>query len=160
MKCLVVEQPHGVDVVIPTPEYLATHSWDEFVADSKERDANAGKAFVETDTEALPTINKNSLKIRQRTYRDAWIFAGGNPTTDMHKAKQIHLKNIRALRDAELKKLDPIIAAAAITKADVSAELAKRQALLDATESVKAKNFVTPESLYSEWPTILEKRGA
>jgi hypothetical protein len=52
----------GVAVIIPTPEYLETHTIEELAA----KDVPEGKPFKIVTTEDIPS---------DRTFRDAWEYA-------------------------------------------------------------------------------------
>lgn len=52
----------GVAVIIPTPEYLKTHTIEELAA----KDVPAGKPFEIVDADDIPS---------DRTFRDAWTWA-------------------------------------------------------------------------------------
>jgi hypothetical protein len=51
----------GVSILIPTPEYLETHTIEELAA----KDVPAGKPYKIVDLSDIPT---------DRTFRDAWEF--------------------------------------------------------------------------------------
>lgn len=51
----------GVAIIIPTPEYLETHTIEELAA----KDVPAGKPFKIVDTADIPS---------DRTFRDAWEY--------------------------------------------------------------------------------------
>jgi hypothetical protein len=51
----------GVVVIIPTPEYLETHTIEELAA----KDVPAGKQYKIVDVTDIPT---------DRTFRDAWEY--------------------------------------------------------------------------------------
>jgi hypothetical protein len=51
----------GVAVLIPTPEYLETHTIEELAA----KDVPAGKEYKIVDTEDVPS---------DRTFRNAWEY--------------------------------------------------------------------------------------
>ena len=51
----------GVSIIIPTPEYLETHTIEELAA----KDVPAGKPYKIVATEDIPT---------DRTFRDAWEY--------------------------------------------------------------------------------------
>jgi hypothetical protein len=52
----------GVAVLIPTPEYLETHTIEELAA----KDVPVGVAYKIVDVEDIPS---------DRTFRDAWEYA-------------------------------------------------------------------------------------
>jgi hypothetical protein len=52
----------GVSILIPTPEYLETHTIEELAA----KDVPAGKPFQILDASDIPT---------DRTFRNAWEYA-------------------------------------------------------------------------------------
>jgi hypothetical protein len=52
----------GVSILIPTPEYLETHTIEELAA----KDVPAGKPFQIVDVSDIPT---------DRTFRGAWEYA-------------------------------------------------------------------------------------
>jgi hypothetical protein len=52
----------GVSILIPTPEYLETHTIEELAA----KDVPAGKPFQIVDVSDIPT---------DRTFRNAWEYA-------------------------------------------------------------------------------------
>jgi hypothetical protein len=51
----------GVDIIIPSPEYLETHTIEELAA----KDVPAGKSYKIVDVEDIPT---------DRTFRNAWEY--------------------------------------------------------------------------------------
>ena len=51
----------GVSILIPTPEYLETHTIEELAA----KDVPAGKPFQIVDVSDIPT---------DRTFRNAWEY--------------------------------------------------------------------------------------
>jgi hypothetical protein len=51
----------GVAIIIPTPEYLETHTIEELAA----KDVPAGKPYQIVDVADIPT---------DRTFRDAWQY--------------------------------------------------------------------------------------
>jgi hypothetical protein len=51
----------GVDIIIPSPEYLETHTIEELAA----KDVPAGKEYKIVDVEDIPT---------DRTFRNAWEY--------------------------------------------------------------------------------------
>ena len=51
----------GVSILIPTPEYLETHTIEELAA----KDVPAGKEYKIVDVEDIPT---------DRTFRSAWEY--------------------------------------------------------------------------------------
>ena len=51
----------GVAVIIPTPEYLETHTIEELAA----KDVPAGKTYQIVDVADIPS---------DRTFRDAWTY--------------------------------------------------------------------------------------
>lgn len=51
----------GVSILIPTPEYLETHTIEELAA----KDVPEGKPFKIVDVEDIPT---------DRTFRNAWEY--------------------------------------------------------------------------------------
>jgi len=52
----------GVAVIIPTPEYLETHTIEELAA----KDVPAGKTYQIISVDDIPT---------DRTFRDAWEYS-------------------------------------------------------------------------------------
>jgi hypothetical protein len=52
----------GVSIIIPTPEYLESHTVEELAA----KDVPAGKPFKIVGIKDIPT---------DRTFRDAWEYA-------------------------------------------------------------------------------------
>jgi hypothetical protein len=53
---------NGVAVIVPTPEYLETHTIEELAA----KDVPAGAEFKIVNTSDIPS---------DRTFRDAWEYA-------------------------------------------------------------------------------------
>lgn len=51
----------GVSIIIPTPEYMETHTIEELAA----KDVPAGKSFKIVDVADIP---------EDRTFRDAWEY--------------------------------------------------------------------------------------
>lgn len=52
----------GVAIIVPTPEYLETHTMEELA----EKDVPAGAEFIIVDVSEIPS---------DRTFRDAWEYA-------------------------------------------------------------------------------------
>jgi hypothetical protein len=73
-----------------------------------------------------------------RQFRDAWTDNGAAVVHDMAKARAIHMREIRYVRDFLLEASDYEAVRAAEQKADTSEILARRQALRDFPATVQA----------------------
>ena len=87
----------------------------------------------------------------ERTFREAWSFAG-NPeagviSVDMDAAKDIWRDKIRQARTPEFTALDTAFMKALEAGADTSSIVAAKQALRDAPHAPAIENATTPEEL-------------
>lgn len=95
----------------------------------------------------------------ERTFREAWTFAG-NPeagviSVDMDAAKDIWRNKIRQARASEFEALDAAFMKALETGADTSAIVASKQALRDAPTDAGIDAATTPEELAAVQPAGL-----
>lgn len=74
-------------------------------------------------------------------------------TTDMAIAKEIHKTNIRNARTSKLAALDIEFQKAQETSADISAIVAKKQALRDAPAASAIDSATTTDELKAQWDT-------
>ena len=96
----------------------------------------------------------------ERTFREAWTFAG-NPeagviSVDMDAAKDIWRDKIRQARDSEFEALDAAFMKALETGADTSAIVAQKQALRDAPVDPAIDAATTPAELKAVQPAGLK----
>jgi len=102
------------------------------------------------DVASFRLLNDGELPT-DRTYRDAWVDTGKKVETDMAKAREIHLKNLRKLRAPLLKDLDMqwMRATGQGKKKEADEIEAKRQALRDMPTTLASRigNATTPEEL-------------
>ncbi len=82
-----------------------------------------------------------------RTFRDAWQFAGDVIEVDMDKAKDIHRDALRRERGPLLAELDVDLMKALETGTDNSEVVAAKNALRDVTDDAKIAAAKTPEEL-------------
>lgn len=105
------------------------------------KDVPNGFNYRITDASNIPT---------DRTFRDAWTDA--NPTetvdVDMEKARDIHMNNIRLLRDKKFKELD-------VETMKGNNVQAQKQVLRDIPQTFDLSNANTPEELKILIPTEL-----
>ena len=98
-----------------------------------------------------------------RLFRDAWAVSGGRVQVDMAKARNIHLANIRAARDAKISSLDREEMAAMGTGDQYRLEAVRsaKQILRDIPSAWKGylEGASTPEALDGMWPVELDRRG-
>lgn len=121
----------------------------------------ANIAYIEVGEEDYPLINKESKNsLRQKPYRAAWKIVGEKVIPDLEAARQIHLINIRRIREAKLAALDKEYIVAARNGTSTEKLELQRKELLDATEVAKNTAINSQESLYALWPTVLERRNA
>lgn len=96
----------------------------------------------------------------ERTFRDAWSFAG-NPeagiiSVDMDKAKNVWRDKIRQAREPVLAQLDTQFMKALETGADTSAIATQKQALRDAPSDPAIDAATTTEELVNVQPAGLK----
>ena len=82
-----------------------------------------------------------------RTFRNAWQFAGDAVEIDMGAAREIHKNNLRAERGPKLAALDVAYMKALEQNGDTAAIVAKKQALRDVTADARIANVDTPDAL-------------
>lgn len=103
---------------------------------------------VGIEVESYHEISLQDLP-EDRYFRDAWGF-DGSINIDMQKAKNIHMDNIRLVRDEKLKQLD----IETLKGNDVQAE---KQNLRDIPQTFDLSVYETPESLKDAWPEGLDR---
>lgn len=170
-KTLILEDENGVIV----PKYIYT----KFPLSRLGVDAAAMNGFIEVDEhwvrELTDEIIARELREEQHyinrglfnfedlpdwVFKGAWILADGVVKVDMDKARVIHMKRIRKVRNAELDRLD-IETMKALDSQDnkKSAEVgAKKQALRDIPETFDLSIATTPEELKALWPEELKPK--
>lgn len=117
-------------------------SESDFVARIQARDVPADATNVAVvDVSTVPA---------DRTFRNAWKREGTGIGTDMAKAREIHMDRIRAVRDAELARLD----VEQLKGRDVTAE---KQRLRDLPATFDLTVAATPEDLKALWPAELPR---
>ena len=106
-------------------------------------------------------INRTDLSTGPGLFRDAWTIVNGKLDCDMPKAHIIHMRRVRAARDAELAKLDvPYTKALEARDALEQDRLAGlKQVLRDIPQTFDLSGYTTPETLKAAWPSELTKRG-
>lgn len=128
----------SVGIVIPTAEMLHNMSIEQIAF----KDVPEGLGWRITNTGNIPS---------DRTFREAWTDI--NPTStvdvDMEKARDIHMSNIRILRDEKLKELD----IETLKGNDVQME---KQVLRDIPQTFDLSGATTPEELLNLMPEELK----
>lgn len=147
-------QNGSVHIIIPSPQYEGT--LEDFV---QAHECLREVDWFLLDASELPIFYESDYASRQKPYRNAWRINGGKIVHDMSAAKELHLNNIRRLRAIELERLDKEYARMIASGQSVEAALDQREALLTCTEKVKSTSYADPKALYSEWPSVLEKRS-
>lgn len=160
----------GVSVVIPCKGYNEQHLTDDEVFqrawDMLHRSNEVVQSWEPDPEESLlPTgiaINPQIVTIDQipsdRAFRDAWEHEGDKIAVNMDKARDIHMDNIRTVRNKALADLD-VETIKAVGKSDSKAlddVEAKKQALRDIPQTFDLSAARTPEELKNLWPTELE----
>lgn len=93
------------------------------------------------------SIPKGAVNVREieesdipdsREFRDAWVDMSVALDIDLNKAKELKLAAMRTERNIQLSLLDTESLRALENKADDTAIIAKKQALRDSTEALKA----------------------
>ncbi len=109
--------------------------------------ANLTGEITEIDPATIPP---------DRTFRDAWT---PDLAVDMPKARDIHMKRIRAARDQQLEKLDiETIKAVGAGDAAKAAEIeAQKQTLRDLPQTFDLSGAAMPNELKTLWPGDLTK---
>jgi len=129
----------GEDIIIPP---LTT---DELMA----KDYPDITDYCEIDTSELPTL-----------FKGAWVKEGQSVVVDMPQAREIHMDDIRIVRNQELEKKDKEIYIAEDTgdQAHIDSLRAERQVLRDIPQTFDLSGATTPEELYALWPSELPPR--
>lgn len=94
-----------------------------------------------------------------RQYRDAWIDDGAKIVHHMPKAREIHLAQVREVRDRKLAELDQQFMRA-LEKDDKQEQkrvAAEKQALRDLPATIDVEKAATVEDLKALWPANLPK---
>ncbi len=163
MKTIVYKQDNGVvAIVIPSSNMFDNSSRDRLqLAEQGLLSINSSiediyKFIIDKDIPKnieYKLIDPQDLP-NDRYFRNAWDYS---LEIDMIKARDIHMDNLRVLRDEELKALD-IPNMIAISKGDVveSARInAEKQALRDLPDNIDLSVFSTPEELKAYIPKEL-----
>ncbi len=82
-----------ISIVRPAEEYLLTHTLEDLI-----------KKDVPQDTDYL--IIDDNLLPQDKWYRSAWRRVNDKVEIDLNLAKQLHLNDLRTLRNSLLKKQD------------------------------------------------------
>ena len=96
-----------------------------------------------------------------RVFRDAWAQdTTGDVTTDMGKARDIHMDRIKKARGKKFAELDVEWSKLTGQKNGPAADAieAKRQALRDLPDKFDLSGYATPEELFEAWPEELDAR--
>lgn len=130
----------GISVVIPTPEYLQTHTIEEVAA----KDVPAGIPFEIVEDTDFP---------KDRIFRDAWEGQGKKVIENLAKAKLVAHAKRREARDKEFAPYDDIIAKQ-VPGQDAKAAEAERQKIRvkDAALQTKMDAAKTPDELRTLLP--------
>jgi hypothetical protein len=93
-----------------------------------------------------------NIAFNDQTFRDAWVDGGEQEgiIVDMPKAREIHMKRVRAARDAALKKLD----IETMKGRDVQDQ---KQVLRDLPANTDLTVATTPDELKAIWPEQLRE---
>jgi len=109
----------GVNVVIPSPEYIAEHTIEELAA----KDVPAGKPYQIVDVSDIPS---------DRTFRNAWeLGVSRKITINLDKAKDITKDRLRAERTPLLQAQDIAFQRALEQQLDTTEIVAEKQRLRD-----------------------------
>jgi hypothetical protein len=141
MKICVVRADGGVSILSPvsgknpTPESLVE------------------KWIASADPAWLPIVSwheVSDLPARDE-FRNAWVYDGSSVKVSIGKARDIHMDNIRASRNAELARLD----VEQLKGRDVAAE---KQRLRDLPSTIDLSSAKTTDDLRAIWPAELPRR--
>ena len=119
----------GVSVIIPSQEYLISHSIEQLA----QKDVPAGASFKIVDVSEIPS---------DRLFRDAWVINGEKVDHDITKAKDIAHAMRRESRAKEFSPFDveatiPSKASAAETaRQAVREKYAVMQTVIDSSSSI------------------------
>lgn len=113
----------GVAVLIPTPEYLETHTIEELAA----KDVPPGVAWQIVETDTIPS---------DRAFRNAWCLHDGALHHDQDKCCEITKDRLRAERKPLLEAQDVLYMRAQEAGQDTTAIVAEKQRLRDVTKLV------------------------
>jgi len=119
--------------------------WLNFIA---EHDVPPGRAFEIVEDSYIPS---------DRTFRDSWKKVGSKVEVDMEKAKEIHMERIRAIRDRELVKSDPLVVREIENGGNLTNIRVERQKLRDIPQDIDLGSIRDVEGLKSMWPVGLPK---
>ena len=105
--------------------------------------------YCEIDTSELPTL-----------FRGAWVKDYEKVIVYMPVARDIHMDDIRIIRNQELNKKDREIYIAEDTgdQDHIDSLRAERQVLRDIPQTFDLSGATTPEELFDLWPEILPPR--
>ena len=143
-KVIIYTQADGaVAVCRPAPKFLAL-----FASEDEGLSAVIAKS-VPADAADVEIVDEGTVP-DDRTFRGAWVQAGGAIGCDMEKARAIHMNRIRAVRDKELARLD----IEQLKGNDVAAE---KQRLRDTPQTFDLSTAETPEALKALWPAELPR---
>jgi hypothetical protein len=104
---------------------------------------------------AYRIVPSEVVSAQDQYFRDCWEDI--NFTVNMTKARDLHMGEIRRVRNAELAKLD-IPWMKAVEAGDTSAQAAiasEKQTLRDIPQTFDLSVYTTPESLKAAWPIEL-----
>ena len=144
-KRIIYEDADGVKVIVPTPEFLANGGT---LADIITKSVPLGSVAEIVEDTTIPS---------DRAFRDAWKKSGAKIDVDMPKARIIHMKKIRFVRDKELVKSDIQITIEMEKGAVTQALKDKRQKLRDIPQTFDLSVYTTADELKVAWPPDLPK---
>ena len=101
---------------------------------------------------------EDSFKLPDREFRNAWKQDGKAVDFDLVKAKNIQLSKIRAAREPKLEALDQEFMLALEKGDSTAAIVAKKQALRDITEPLKALDVKNIEDVKKAFPEALKEK--
>ena len=153
------EPPHNLVLLHPAYNGEARQSFpsdDELLAFVLNRDLlihpnyRPGIPYELVDEEDWPT---------DHTFVDAWQCTAGKITTNMPKARLIHMDRIRQVRDLELRSRDvPFMKALeAGDTVEQNRIAAEKQALRDIPQTLSLSGARTPTQLKALWPPDLPR---
>lgn len=152
MKVIVYRRPDsGVSVVYPVINTIGEES-----GMTEEKALERAMKKLPKDAYGVSVIDASLLP--DRAFRDAWRWDGSTLDIDMVKARAIHRKKLRAMRDPLLASLDvEYMRADEAGDQDKKRAIAgKKQALRDVTSYAAIDAASTPEELKDAIPPELK----
>lgn len=147
---IVYTRPDGrISIVTPSRNIDEAHMTDDEIF-------QRALSKLPADAINLQTITFDQIP-NDRTFRNAWEHSGNKVQVNMNKAREIHMNQIREVRDKKLASLDveTIKALGSGNSNAVAVVEAQKQKLRDIPQTLDLTKATTPEELKAIWPEEL-----